>query len=1160
MYKKVLYTLLILLVLLIIGLISAVNSSYVIDKIAHEYASDYNISYEKISGNIFTGIQIDNLKYADQIISNNIIYKWNPLTLLQKRISVNEIIIKNANIAVVKELIASFDVNKSDDNSSSSFDFDIAVGNIDISIDPFIEEGIAVQKTVLTADNLSYYSDGRIDVDNLLLDIDSNLTKFTFKGTLKERELLVESLDIYTFDSKMLETLINSFSKNNAAPTSKANTKKVSENVSIPTKLKVKHFTASLLPRVYMSTSIKTFDIQVDDLDVDVDKILENQRDNIYIGNLELRMDTNITSLNMKVSLTHEKVYFKYLTLKDVDTLALQNLFMRESNESKIPEENKTDEPSIWIPKHISIDELKANVLARKYAPVEIESLSILGTKIGFNVDKLMAEEGKLELKGITNLSDISLLGEVKGNQLEGRLSLIPKKELFELYKLPIRDRSIDTIIVDLNASKERITADIRAKAKELLKAKKGEFNLDIDSLNSYVIYDIETNKLHAKSKAMVSTPYAKDIAMTNVFVMDDTISYKGNVKATKLSGLEEKIIEPLKNLDIQYTGNIKGVNVQLQSKQLKGSFNSSDMKKGRLLLETLDALELNEFVQLPVELNASKVNVKIDIPVNFEYAGLLKGKVNITSNIVNMDADVIYDKKLKILAKAVIPKHSLLRDFNKEIKWNALTPMSLDVMMKQDDMLINLKSRAIQGNAKYHLKQHNVEGKIKLSGLITTVKGNSEKKISIKTKIISMKSLKKSIATLYTLEEFPPLEGSAILTTNITKMKRVDLALASPKLMYKADRKTKYILNDVKATASIEDLEIVLDTYSVTFNNQKFFSTKPSKVKIEGDLITLESIWLNDALDVTGQYNIKMKKGSIYVKAADFPIEHEYVDMNAMVDIQTRIDGEDTAIDGKITLLGGKIKYDISKKTFASDSDIVFTKDIKKKSTNSFMKNLSTNILIVSKEPLVLKQGAINIKLKPELGINKVQNSDLMVLGTVEVLKGGTYIFEGKKFVLDKSAIHFTGNPNTPLLEIKVKYRSLNHMITILVSGTPNAPIINFSSNPSLTKEQILSVLLFDSEASGDGHSGDEMMKMMGGAMAKSALADMGVKLDHLVLGEGNSIEVGKKLTNKITIIYVDGEVSRVKLKYKHSQRTDSVIQMSEESQSYDIIYKDDF
>ncbi len=125
------------------------------------------------------------------------------------------------------------------------------------------------------------------------------------------------------------------------------------------------------------------------------------------------------------------------------------------------------------------------------------------------------------------------------------------------------------------------------------------------------------------------------------------------------------------------------------------------------------------------------------------------------------------------------------------------------------------------------------------------------------------------------------------------------------------------------------------------------------------------------------------------------------------------------------------------------------------------------------------------------------------MVLGSIEILQGGSYTFEGKKFVLDKSYVHFTGNPNKPLLEASVKYRSANHLITIKVTGSADAPNIHFSSKPSLTKEQILSIILFDSEGGAGTNTGDDMMKMMGGAMAKSVLSNLGVQLDHLVLGE---------------------------------------------------------
>lgn len=1163
--KKILYAFFIILILLVIGIIVAVNSSQVIDKIAQKYAPEHNITYEKISGNMFTGIQVDNLKFSDQVISHEIIFKWNPLTLIQKKISIDKIQIDNANIDVIKSLVASFDVDESDDNHSGSFNFDVEVEDIAITIDPFIEEGIAVKKTRITANDVLYYSDGMIDVDKLFLEIDSNLTQFIFKGSMQERELTIETLKINTLNSEMLEARIAHFTNPDTSEVSNENVSSPDKpmNPLIPNRVKVKHFSASLLPREYMSTDIKTFDIALDDLDLDLGKIVENQRNGLNIGNIELRLDSNITTINLKAVLEQENVKFEHLKLKYIDIVAVQNLFIHEGNESKAiesKEKSKETDANIWIPKHISINALEADFIPTVYAPLEVESLNIHGKKIEFDVDKFMVKKAYIELNGTTNLSNITFFGDLKENHLEGEVFLTVNRELFGFYDLPIRNGSIDTIRVDLNASKESIVANVSTKAKQILNSKKGEFNIDIDSLTSHVVFDLETNRLNADTKAMLSTPYAKDVSLSNTFTMDETIHYEGEVKAGSLSGLEEKMIKPLENLHIQYQGNKQKVQAKLKSKQIKGSFNSEDMKKGRLLLETLEALKLNEFVNLPSELNATKVNAKIDLPINFEHTGLLNGKVTFTSNVLNLDADVLYDKTLKIQAKTVLPKNSLLKKLNKEVKWSALTPMNVGITMEEENVVVDLSTKVIEGKAKYHLENHNVDGKIKLAGLVTTIGGNANSKMKINTKIISMKALEKSITSLYTLEDFPPLEGSATLTTSITDMKRVDITLVSPKLIYKADRKTKHIVNDFKATVSLEDSKLVLDSYSLTFNKQKFFSTKPSKVNIEDDVVMLESIWINDTLNVTGKYNMKTQQGVIMAKASSFPIEHEYADIDAIIELVTKLDKESTVIDGKITLLGGKIKYDVTQKTFASDSDIIIVQDIKKKPDSPFMKNLSANTHITTKEPLLLKQGAINMKLKPELGIHKVKNADLMVLGTVELLKGGSYIFEGKKFILDKSAVHFTGNPSKPLLEIKVKYRSLNHLITIHVSGTPDAPTINFSSSPSLTKEQILSVILFDSEVSGDAHSGDEMMKMMGGAMAKSVLSDFGVKLDHLVLGEGNSVEVGTKLTNKITIIYVNDEVSSVKLKYRHGKRTESVIQVSEESQSYDIIFKDDF
>ncbi len=193
------------------------------------------------------------------------------------------------------------------------------------------------------------------------------------------------------------------------------------------------------------------------------------------------------------------------------------------------------------------------------------------------------------------------------------------------------------------------------------------------------------------------------------------------------------------------------------------------------------------------------------------------------------------------------------------------------------------------------------------------------------------------------------------------------------------------------------------------------------------------------------------------------------------------------------------------------------------------------------------------------DMKILKAIKSEPLVLGDVKLVKGGTYDFEGKRFVVKKGDIYFTGDPSKPLLDVEVEYQAENYLITITVSGTPAVPVINFSSRPSLTREQILSVILFDSEEGAGSNSSEDMMKMMGGAMAKSALANAGVKIDYLSLGTDGSMEIGKKITDKITVIYVNDEVSSVRMKYRHSPRTESVLEFDEISQSYDIVYRRD-
>ena len=82
----------------------------------------------------------------------------------------------------------------------------------------------------------------------------------------------------------------------------------------------------------------------------------------------------------------------------------------------------------------------------------------------------------------------------------------------------------------------------------------------------------------------------------------------------------------------------------------------------------------------------------------------------------------------------------------------------------------------------------------------------------------------------------------------------------------------------------------------------------------------------------------------------------------------------------------------------------------------------------------------------------------------------------------------------------------------------------------------------------------------MMGGAMAKAALSGVGIKIDHLSLGTDGSMEVGKKISDKVTIIYVNDEVSSARLQYDWTKNIKASILSDGESSGADIVYRREF
>ena len=355
-----------------------------------------------------------------------------------------------------------------------------------------------------------------------------------------------------------------------------------------------------------------------------------------------------------------------------------------------------------------------------------------------------------------------------------------------------------------------------------------------------------------------------------------------------------------------------------------------------------------------------------------------------------------------------------------------------------------------------------------------------------------------------------------------------------------------------------MENKTVIINRYSLETAGMKIFATKPSRVKMTKDRIVLEALWVNDSLKITGQYDLKSKRGEIVAKAPSFKVVHENANLEASIDLTAKIIGEKVDAKGTIMILGGKVMYNMQSKHYATDEDIVIVQHQKKNEESFFRKNVQITLYIKTKKPLLFKQKDVYVEISPHLSIIKPYNADLQLLGSVRLAKNGYYIFEGKKFVLEESSINFTGKPTQPLLDISLVYRRYSKTIYIGVNGLATEPNLNFSSDPYMTRSQILSFILFDTEDSAE--DAGEMMSMVGGGIAKSILGNMGLKVDTLVV-TSSGFEVGKKITDKITILYDQREDEpKVIVRIKHSRRTETDISIGSESQSVDIIYKKEF
>jgi translocation and assembly module TamB len=162
-----------------------------------------------------------------------------------------------------------------------------------------------------------------------------------------------------------------------------------------------------------------------------------------------------------------------------------------------------------------------------------------------------------------------------------------------------------------------------------------------------------------------------------------------------------------------------------------------------------------------------------------------------------------------------------------------------------------------------------------------------------------------------------------------------------------------------------------------------------------------------------------------------------------------------------------------------------------------------------------------------------------------------GSYDFAGRRFDLTAGTLRFDGSvPANPTLDITAEATVSDLAATIHVTGTSNAPVIAFSSVPSLPQDEVLSRILFGSSIT--QLSAPEALQL---AAAVASLQGKGGGLDPInalrkaagldrlrilpadaTTGQGTSVAVGKYVTRKTYVeLITDGQgYSATRIEYQ--------------------------
>jgi len=617
--------------------------------------------------------------------------------------------------------------------------------------------------------------------------------------------------------------------------------------------------------------------------------------------------------------------------------------------------------------------------------------------------------------------------------------------------------------------------------------------------------YDFKV--VNGNAESSISTPYA-DAMVKGKFKYNNNFSYEANL----LLDLKPQPIPfkytTYKKLNAKVKGDLKKVFVTASNRylELKGNYLiPSNYFNATLNLKRLHKLLKKEFAN----------SIPPDLTLLVKAKGTPK-KINTTLISNYFHANTQY-KSDHILAHI-----EFLKKY-KKFNLPKLNPVQLDVTL--EPLKVKFTSQVLKGeidkklNAKLFFKNGSIQAR------------KYPRYLKVNVDIKSIKKFSKEINKLYPI-------GVIEMDRKLFLQARVDPITKKYKLHLEIPKKKHKALEFFKADLHGDLNKVVIDYYALLFKGHGFYATKPSRIYFKKNSIVVDSFWIEDRIKIKGSYFIPKEVGRFSITTPSYRYSSIEGDITLATNLKVTVKKKKIDVEGKVEILDGVITYEPKRSRVVKDKDIIVVDEKPQEENQFFKENVSINVALTSKKPIQYKIPNLFILFQPDLLLYKEYQKELQLLGMVKIVKGRYEVGDGY-FEFLPSTISFYGPLSDPLLELHLKTRKRSYIIFIDITGDMKNPILNFDSEPYLKPNEILSLLVFGSSSKLliSAAGGSRFTSLLSNLFVKDLLKTFGIKLDTLTLtasGDRIGFEVGKKITDKIMVIYKNDEISTLIIRYE--------------------------